>query len=370
MYNILILDFGKYWGGVETYTYLLCRGLLSRGINVHVFCMPDSPLCRKLQLLGGVKIHESVLLNSGDLRPVAKLVECCIRNRIDVIHANWGKEYWVGVLSGKLAGSRVVVTRHVEEKLNPLTAVLIKKFVDKVIVPSKSIFKVLSSQNIDKEKIVVINHGVDTEQFSPDKITKEAFREKLNLPKGSYTVGILSNLVSFYGKGHRTLLMSLAEICKVRKDVYCIIMGGGRQLLPLRRFAERLGVADNVKFLGHVESPEYMLPGLDVFVLLSYEREGFGFVILEAMSSGVPVICSTIGGGKEIVSDGVDGYIISPDDYIALRDKILQLINSEDERMRFSRAARENAVARFSYLAMVEKTIKVYSEVLDKKCSI
>jgi|GEM_PF-4141100 len=364
MYNVLVLDFGRYWGGVETYTYLLCKGLLKMGHNVHAFCYPNSLLYNRLRLLEGIKTYQSVLLNSGDLHPLAKLLVCCTKNKIHILHANWGKEYWVGVLSSKLARTKVVVTRHVEEKLNALTAAVVRKFVDKVIAPSKSIYNVLSSQNIDKEKIAIINHGVDTQQFSPDKITKEAFKERLNLPKESYTVGILSNLVSFYGKGHRTLLLSISEICKSRKDIYCIIMGSGRQLLPLKRFAESLGIANNVKFLGHVAAPEFVLPGLDVFVLLSQEQEGFPFVILEALSCGVPVICSDVGGGKEIVSNGIDGYVIPPGDYRTLKDKILQLVNSEDERIKFSRSARKNALENFTYLKMVEKTIEVYSEVL------
>ena len=97
-----------------------------------------------------------------------------------------------------------------------------------------------------------------------------------------------------------------------RVDAHLVIAGDG----PLRDFLARraveLEVADRVSFVGELDDVRPVLTALDVFVLPSTAVESFSNAALEAMAIGRPVILSDIGGAREMIDDGVEGYVVSP----------------------------------------------------------
>jgi glycosyltransferase involved in cell wall biosynthesis len=98
-------------------------------------------------------------------------------------------------------------------------------------------------------------------------------------------------------------------------------------------------------------------------VVLPSVHEQFGQVLVEGMACGLPCIAVDAHGPATIVDDGVTGWLVPPDDCDALRDALVEVVNSGDERRRRGEAAYEVARERYSWPALVEKLAAVYEEV-------
>ena len=119
----------------------------------------------------------------------------------------------------------------------------------------------------------------------------------------------------------------LPDLVAALPDVAYLVVGDGSDRERLEEKARALGVADRVVFTGNVPEAEkadhYRLA--DVYVMPS-QGEGFGFVLLEAMACGIPVIASTLDGGREAVRDGQLGMLVDPADRDELKRAILDAL--------------------------------------------
>ena len=128
-------------------------------------------------------------------------------------------------------------------------------------------------------------------------------------------------------KGFDEALELLPELARALPDVAYLVVGDGSDRERLEDKARVLGVADRVVFTGNIPESEkadhYRLA--DVYVMPS-QGEGFGFVLLEAMACGIPVIASTLDGGREAVRDGQLGILVDPADRAQLKRAILDAL--------------------------------------------
>ncbi len=165
--------------------------------------------------------------------------------------------------------------------------------------------------------------------------------------------GAASNLVLFLGrlepaKGIYDLLEALAVLRVAVPDVRLVCAGDGDRV-AVARYAERLGVADAVRFTGWVgpSGKRALLEAAAVFALPSYD-EAMPISLIEAMSAGVPVIATPVGGIPEAVVDGVSGYLVAPGDTATLERVLRMLLADRDLAARIGAAGRESARLRFA----------------------
>jgi glycosyltransferase involved in cell wall biosynthesis len=201
---------------------------------------------------------------------------------------------------------------------------------------------------------IVIYNGVDSAHFEP-VIAHEAakrLRAQLGVSPQALLIGTVGQLR--HEKNQEVLLTTLRHLRVARVDVHLVIAGDG----PLRDFLSRraveLEVADRVSFVGELDDVRPVLTALDVFVLPSTEVESFSNAALEAMAIGRPVILSDIGGAREMIDDGVEGYVVSRTELAArLPALIAALYADRRKRQQMGNAARLRAETRFSVGAMV-----------------
>lgn len=154
-----------------------------------------------------------------------------------------------------------------------------------------------------REKTIFFYNGVD------DVLRGEP-RQRKKQKSSNYRVCCIGTLS--HRKGQLTVLQALSLVSKqVRERLEIVFAGGGNILDKLRAQAERLGLKNNVVFLGPVEDVETVLKTSDIMVLPSMD-EGLPLSIIEAMSAGLPVIASRVGGIPELVKDGWNGILIDP----------------------------------------------------------
>jgi glycosyltransferase involved in cell wall biosynthesis len=165
------------------------------------------------------------------------------------------------------------------------------------------------------------------------------------------------------GKGVETLIDALPPVVARHPGVQVAIVGDG----PLRRSLEDRARARNVEhvvsFLGEHADPLAVLRATDIFVLASW-AEAFPYVILEAMSVGLPIVSSDVGGIPEALTHGHSGLLAPAGDAKATARALIELLDDPDLRERLGAAAQQVVRQRFTRTGMVEGVARVYEEAL------
>jgi glycosyltransferase involved in cell wall biosynthesis len=161
------------------------------------------------------------------------------------------------------------------------------------------------------------------------------------------------NLVLFLGrmeagKGIFDLLEAVAALRGAVPDVRLVCAGDGDRI-AVARYAERLGIADAVKFTGWVgpSGKRALFESAAVFALPAYDAS-LPVSLPEAMAAGVPVVASSVGGIPEIVSDGTSGLLVAPGDKASLERALRKLLTDAARAARIGAAGRETARLRFA----------------------
>jgi glycosyltransferase involved in cell wall biosynthesis len=200
---------------------------------------------------------------------------------------------------------------------------------------------------------LVIYNGVDSAHFEPVAAFEQAkrLRAKIGVGPQGLLIGTVGKMRP--EKNQEVLLTALRRLRVSGVDAHLVIAGDGPLRDFLRRRAAELEVADRVTFIGEVEDVRAVLTAMDVFVLPSTAVESFSNAALEAMAVGRPVILSDIGGAREMIDDGVEGYVVSPTELAArIPALIAALYADRRKRQQMGQAARNRAQNRFSVTSM------------------
>ena len=204
-----------------------------------------------------------------------------------------------------------------------------------------------------QDNSTVIYNGVDSAHFEPLVAFEAAkrLRARIGVSPQCLLIGTVGRMRP--EKNQEVLLTALRRLRVARVDAHLVIAGDG----PLREFLERraveLEVADRVSFLGELDDVRPVLTAIDVFVLPSTAVESFSNAALEAMASGRPVILSDIGGAREMIDDGVEGYVVTPAELAARLPALIAALYADNrKRQQMGHAARLRAQAHFSMAGM------------------
>ena len=159
-------------------------------------------------------------------------------------------------------------------------------------------------------------------------------------------------------KDHKGLLEAFASVisnepsANTNKGIYLILVGDGQLASELKMLSRQLGVEDRIIFMARRNDVDKILQALDVFVLNS-KTEGMSYAVLEAMSSGLPIIATNVGANTELISHGVEGYLYHPGDLKSLTEYMTKVIGDRDRLLKMGKAARQNIVKFYSINKMV-----------------
>ena len=203
---------------------------------------------------------------------------------------------------------------------------LVLRFFDRIIAVSDDIKKELSQKGIEKSRIVVIQNAVQNYPGEGDAtIHRAEKRRHLSIGENEFVIGYAGRLSE--EKGVHYLIEAGSELKKGIETFKLVILGNGPKREDLENMVKEKDLGKEIIFTGFQNNIEEWLPALDVFVLPSL-TEGTPMALLEAMSVGIPVIASAVGGIPKIVKNGIDGLLINPGDSHDLYDKILLLKNN------------------------------------------
>jgi glycosyltransferase involved in cell wall biosynthesis len=162
-------------------------------------------------------------------------------------------------------------------------------------------------------------------------------------------------------KGVDVLLKAFALIHNEVPDVALVLVGDGPLLSEQKALATRLGIGHRVVFRGevaHSDVPEFFAK-CALFVLPS-RSEGFSITLLEAAYHGRPIVCTRVGGSPELISNGINGLLVEPDDPAEMAAQMLTILRNEGLALRLGQAARETVRARFLWRDRIQDYIDIY----------
>jgi len=226
---------------------------------------------------------------------------------------------------------------------------------DCIITVSNSNLRCIEKLDVDTP-VRVIPNGFYDEMFHP--MNSHDCRKNLNLPFDKKIILTVGNLEKV--KGHKYLIEAMSEIEKLRKDVLCLIVGGGQLERKLEKQIRSAGLQDYVKLVGgkpHDEIPIWM-NACDVFVLPSL-RESFGVVQIEAMACGKPVVATYNGGSEEIIILEDYGLLCEPANPDELAEKIMIILDKEWDCDKIGEYAEQ-----FMWETIADEIIAVYKSII------
>ena len=218
---------------------------------------------------------------------------------------------------------------------------------------------------IDKNKISVIENGVDFQEMDESKSIGR-IKDKLSMigvNEDDFVIGGVFRLEP--GKRPELWIEAFKECIDRGHSFKGIIVGGGNMLNSLEEKIEKLGLEDSVHLIGETEDVASWLRVMDIFLFTS-SAEGLPNVLIEAQGFSIPVVSTDVGGVREIVVEGKTGLLVGNAESTELADSIIKiqgLDNFEEMRIEAKKMARE----RFSITSMIKKTGEMYSRVISSR---
>lgn len=232
---------------------------------------------------------------------------------------------------------------------------VIKK-ADRVRVNSRAVFNQVKEQGISEEKIRLVFLRVDLNLFNPNLRVSETHR--------LMTIGYIGRLVE--GKGLEDLLDAISRLHQDyggQANLNVLIYGDGPLKNKLIKMARDMKIDDKIKWRGFVpygKVPE-ALSQIDVFVYPSL-HEGFGRAIMEALAMEKAVVATNVGGIPDLIKDGINGFMVDPNNPEMLAEKIKELLENKEQREKFGKAGRKWISENFEWNQGIKQFASIFLE--------
>jgi glycosyltransferase involved in cell wall biosynthesis len=302
------------------------------------------------------------------LRGGVRLVRLLRRFRADVLHTHVHLAAGVlGRAAGRAAGAAVISHQHIENHFRPqrLPAALLRgldnasaRLCARILAVSDDTRHAFERQGYPAGLMETVRNGIDPPAARAEH---DGVRRELGVPPEAPLAGEIARLCDV--KGQRELIQAAARV----PGLHVLLVGrdieaGGAFQAALEGEAEALGVRERVVFAGYRPDRDAVLAELDLFVLPSW-IEGLPLVVLEAMTHGLPVVATPVGGTPEVVVDGETGLLVPPRDPERLADAIARVVGDRELARRLGEAGRARVAERFSASAMERRVLEIYDEV-------
>lgn len=351
---------------MEMYTLTCMHQLIDRGHQVHLLAYPGSKLFDEARER---KLTVYPVEVSGYFHPaeIFKLKNILQKNRYDLIHTQASKDLWVLVPALRISGSEIplYLTKQVGSFIVKKDALhrWIYSRVTRVFAISRVIEKNLADTTpVTTGRIALLHNAIDTAHFDPAHADGQPLRKEFALGEKEILIGMLARFSK--GKGHEEMIEAAGIINKKQSGVKYLIVGEASKgeddyAEGIKKLAREAGLT-NMIFTGFRKDVRTVLAALDIFVFPSH-NEAFGIALAEALSMGVPSVCSNSDGILDIAVDGETSLLFQVKDGKDLAEKINRLIEDKELRGRMSKAARRRAIEHFDLKVLTDRVLDFYN---------
>ncbi|MCY6483574.1 glycosyltransferase [Clostridium aestuarii] len=284
----------------------------------------------------------------------------------DILHGHYATSY--GML-GKMSGFHPFIVSAWGSDIYefPNRNKLNEKMLKSILNSADAVCSTSNNMSLEMKKyydgdIIITPFGVDLSKFKQtDSI----------LNKDYITIGVAKNLKPIYGINY--LIEAFSEVKNELKHLKfrLLIIGDGSERTKLEKLCEEKGVSSIVEFTGNIDNdkiPEYI--NLMDIVCIPSLSESFGVAAVEACACGRPVIASNVGGLKEIVINGYNGYLVKAADVNDIKEKIKLILSDRDKLIEFSNNARLFVEDNYNWSNNREIMKKLYDKFTNNKLCV
>lgn len=231
---------------------------------------------------------------------------------------------------------------------------------DRVVTLNQRMRSDLAAEaHFPENRIQVIPNGVDVNLFRPRE-DRASLRARFGLPLNRFIVGNIARLDPV--KNHQVIFRALSAFPSSVERPYFLLVGEGETRPFLEREISELGIKEDVCLFGYSNNTAELLNCMDMYVQSSF-YEGFSNTVLEAMSVGLPVLATDVGGTRDLFDEGEAGFFFLPDDDRQLASLIRRIWMAPNIATSVGQRARDRAVNHFSIRNMTTQYESMYLEV-------
>lgn len=366
------------WGGAQRYVYDLAVHLPPEHYNIIVASGGVGPLFGKLTEKGIRTVCIPSLARDvrllDELRVFFHLILLLVKEKPDIIHLNSSKIGVVGALAGRVASLlirkkiKIIFTIHgwvfnedrplIQKKLLYIATRIGAFFQDTIITINSRDFETGKKIILQKKLAFIFNGIPETIYYS-----REEARRQLSSHTGQHIaddtllLGSIAELTK--NKGLSYLISALATIKLAPHSFHTVIIGGGEDEIKLKKEIRDYRIEHKVTLAGFFPDASAYLKGFDVFILSSV-KEGLPYVILEAMSAGVPIVATDIGGVPDLITHKRTGLLVPAKNSGHIASAIKRFAGDPKLRSRLAANARERQRTTFNLNAMLKETYRLY----------
>jgi glycosyltransferase involved in cell wall biosynthesis len=380
--NILFLHAGAEMYGADVILLEILKGLDKSKYKPYVILPNEGPLISEIMKIGiDVEVYDYPILRRQFFTPTGiiqygldmirstnHLRQFINNNNIDIIHSNTLAVLEGGVLHLLMKKKHIWHVHEIIKNprfLNSFYRAFVPRLSSKIICVSHAVKdNLIEGREKLKDRYVVLHNGINRKRFIPARSNK--IRKELNIPEDEILIGMLGRVNKIKGQGF--LLDAAEDIIKKHKNVSFLLAGGvfkGQEklMMDLVERSSREGLKGKVYVSDFRTDSEEIYNNLDIFVLPSIQPDSFPTTVLEAMSSGLPVVANVTGGVKEMVQDGSNGFLL----YSISKDKMVEalekLIQNKELRESFGSRSREIIEEEFTIDVFYDRLNEIYEKI-------
>lgn len=365
--------FYPFIGGVEQYVYYISKELVKYDdCNVEIICAnePESPEYEKYQQIDIRRLTYNRKVANTNVTP--KLPKVLSESDFDIIHTHiptpWSAD-WSNIIARR-KNKPLIVTYHndiigtgvaniIANIYNKTALKYLLNKADRIIITQDDYISSPHLKNY-KDKVITIPNGVDTTIFKP---------KGERTPNQIFFLSVLDRFHKY--KGLDYLLEALSQVKPAIPDVKLVVGGKGELLNYYKQMTKELGIEENVEFKGFLtdEEVQHYYATSELFILpsISSLQEGFGIVVLEALSCMTPVISTDIVGVADDVTKTKSGIIIPPKDVKALQNAIIKILKNPELQKTMGENGRQLVKDKYEWKQIADDIYNLYKQVINEK---
>ncbi len=356
--------------GAERHLLVLLSALRQRGVDARLVILieKDKPMDDMASEAKerGIPLRRLTIQRDYDLALLFKIRRALSEIKPDIVHTHLIHADLFGLFAAQLAGIRTVISsRHnddqfrfhpIWQRLSPLLWRLTKGGI--AISGSIKDF-MMAVEGAPSDKIAVAHYGLEHKWLADEELraARQNLSRELRLESDALLLGLVCRIVE--QKGIAYALRAFQQIRQRFPTARLIIAGDGDLRAQLEALARELGIDEYVHWLGWRSDALKLIGAFDVLLMPSL-WEGFGLVLLEAMSRRVPVIASRVSAIPEVVIHGETGLLVEARDVDALADAMTRLLEDHALRQHMGLLGAARLEERFSVERMASATLAVY----------
>jgi glycosyltransferase involved in cell wall biosynthesis len=362
------------YGGAQRQLVEIANNLDRATVDHHVISLSRyTPLAD--HLVDRAQLHVIEKRWQFDGTVVFRLAAALKRLKADVVHGYLFDAEIATRLAGKIAGTRLIVgsernADYAMKKRKRFGYRLTKTMMD-VCIANSAAGAAYSQRVVGYREYRVVPNGVNVERFAPVAANGE-LRRAIGVEDGDFVIGMVASFK--HQKNHEMLFRGAraaldrgvpARVVLVGDELFAGLGGTAQYRRQMEQWIDENQLKSRCVFLGNRLDLERVYPAFDVSVLTSH-FEGTPNVVLEAMACGIPVIVTDVSDNRNLVPNGRVGFVVPPNDAVALGEHIVALFENSELRARLGRQAREWVVEEYSTVRLAERTRRIYTEYLER----